>query len=406
MNQPPTISVSELVSAFKEVVESALPPVCVAAEISNCRRSAAGHYYLTLKDERAEIGAVIWRTTAGRLKNPPKDGMKVLAHGALQVYVARGSCQFIINRLQPQGVGELEQAFRRLKEKLENEGLFDPARKRPLPDLPRRIALVTSPTSAAVRDMIQVMKRRWPAVELIIVPVAVQGESAAPQIAAGLQAAGRLPRVDVIITGRGGGSLEDLWPFNEEAVARAIVDCPVPVVSAVGHEIDVSIADLVADRRALTPSEAGELVVPSAEEFRQDLRNQGSRLYRHLRGRIDFQRQLLQSLESRSVLQRPHSLVHDRRQLLDETTVRLQRGIQAATERLSLRLATLAASMDALSPLKVLSRGYSLTTDAEGNLLRDGSQLREGDLIRTRLGQGTVSSRVVEVSKADTVGRS
>lgn len=401
MSEVPVISVTELVTAFKEVVETALPPICVAAEISNCRRSAAGHYYLTLKDEQAEIGAVIWRTTAGRLKIPPKDGMQVLAHGSLQVYVARGSCQFIINRLQPQGVGELEQAFRRLKEKLDAEGLFDAERKRPLPALPRQIALVTSPTSAAVKDMIQVMKRRWPAARLVIVPVAVQGDRAASQISAGLRAVNRLPHVDVVITGRGGGSLEDIWPFNEEVVARAIADCPVPVVSAVGHEIDVTIADLVADRRALTPSEAGELVVPSAEEFRQELRNLSGRMYRQVKGRVDVQRQLLQSLEARPVLQRPHSLIHERRQLLDEIETRLGRSVRASNERLTLRLGTIAAALDALSPLKVLARGYSLTTDEAGELITSVNQLQPGALLRTRLAQGRVVSRIESIADDD-----
>ena len=217
MTQMPTISVTELVTAFKEIIETALPPVCVEAEISNCKRSAAGHYYLTLKDDNSEIGAVIWKATAAQLKFQPKDGLRVLATGALQVYVARGTCQFIINRLQPQGIGELELALRQLKQKLEAEGLFSPERKRPLPRIPRRIALVTSPTSAAVRDMIQVITRRWPAANLIILPVPVQGDGAAPRIARAIASVKDVPDVDVVITGRGGGSLEDLWAFNEES---------------------------------------------------------------------------------------------------------------------------------------------------------------------------------------------
>jgi len=269
MSDLPIISVTELVSAFKEVVETALPPCCVEGEVSNCRKSPAGHWYLTLKDEDAEIGAVIWRSTASRLKFNPKDGLQVLATGSLQVYTARGSCQFIINRLMPQGVGELELAFRQLKEKLATDGLFDEARKRRLPTVPKRVALITSPSSAAVRDMIQVLVRRWPSADVVILPVPVQGPGAAPKIAAALNCVHRIPEVDVVIAGRGGGSLEDLWAFNEEVVARAIANCRVPVVAAVGHEIDVSIADMVADRRALTPSEAAELVVPSQAELNQ-----------------------------------------------------------------------------------------------------------------------------------------
>ena len=396
MSDVPKISVTELVSAFKEVVETALPPVCVEAEISNCRKSAAGHYYLTLKDEQSEIGAVIWRTTALRLKFQPKDGMQVLAHGSLQVYVARGSCQFIIDRLNPQGIGGLELAFRQMKERLQAEGLFAPERKRPLPRIPRRIALVTSPTSAAVKDMIQVMTRRWPGVNLIVVPVPVQGDHAAPRIAAGLQAAGKIPDVDVVITGRGGGSLEDLWPFNEEIVARAIAECPVPVISAVGHEIDVSIADLVADRRALTPSEAGELVVPSAEEFRQELHNVAARMHRSMSGKVERLQLTLQTLQSRSVFERPSSMIDERRQLCDELAARAERAIRSKTERVQQQVATVAASLDALSPLKVLSRGYSLTTGANGTIIRSKSDVTAGDELETRVADGVIRSTVVK----------
>ncbi|APZ96700.1 Exodeoxyribonuclease 7 large subunit [Fuerstiella marisgermanici] len=401
MSGMPTISVTELVTAFKEIVESTLPPVCVEAEISNCKRSAAGHVYLTLKDENSEIGAVIWRSTAERLKFRPKDGLQVLATGSLQVYVARGTCQFIITKLQPQGVGELELALRQLKEKLELEGLFAPERKRSLPRFPRRIALVTSPTSAAVKDMIQVMTRRWPSVNLIIVPVPVQGDQAAPRIAAGLRAAAKIPDVDVIITGRGGGSLEDLWPFNEEGVARAIAASPIPVVSAVGHEIDVSIADLVADRRALTPSEAGELVVPSADEFRQDLRNTASRIYRVLTGRVERLRLTLQAIESRSIFQRPTTLIDERRQRCDDLGASAERAMRLKVERLNQQLATTAAALDALSPIKVLARGYSLTTKADGILIRSVADVAEGTELETRLPDGMVRSEVIAVATSE-----
>lgn len=397
MSGPPTISVTELVNAFKEVVESALPPVCVEAEVSNCRRSAAGHYYLTLKDERSEIGAVIWKSTASRLKFQLKDGMKVQATGALQVYVARGTCQFIINRLQPQGVGELELALRQLKQKLGAEGLFDPERKRRLPTIPNRIALVTSPTSAAVKDMIQVISRRWPAARIVVVPVPVQGDAAAPRIAAGIRAAATIPGVDVVITGRGGGSLEDLWPFNEEVVARSIAECAVPVVSAVGHEIDVSISDLVADRRALTPSEAGELVVPSIDEFRQQLQNAAGRMHRVLAGRIERLKLNLQAIETRSVFERPMSLIDERRQLFDDLAARAERAMKSHSERHERSLATLAASLDALSPLKVLARGYTLTTDTNGGLIRSAAAVAPDTELQTRFSDGIVESTVTRI---------
>src|SRR5580693_511566 len=271
MDEHEILSVTELTQQLKALVETGFPQVYVEGEISNFSRATSGHIYLTLKDEAAQIRAVLWRSAAARIRFELHDGLHVVAVGPIEVYAARGTYQLVIERLAPQGIGPLELAFRQRYEKLAAEGLFAEQRKRPLPRFPRRIALVTSPSGAAVRDLLQVITRRWPACDLIIVPVPVQGEQAAPAIAAGLRAAARLPRVDVIIAGRGGGSLEDLWAFNEEVVARAIFSCPIPVVSAVGHEIDVTIADLVADKRALTPSEAGELVVPERADVLSDL---------------------------------------------------------------------------------------------------------------------------------------
>ncbi len=393
MNELPTISVTELVSTFKEVVETALPPACVQAEISNCKQSAAGHYYLTLKDEHAEIAAVIWRGTAERLKFRPKDGMKVLATGGLQVYVVRGSCQFVINDLRPDGIGELELAFRQLKDKLEAEGLFRAARKRPLPKFPRRIALITSPTSAAVKDMIQVMVRRWPSVDILVLPVPVQGIGVAPRIAKAINFVKQLSDVDVVITGRGGGSLEDLWAFNEEVVARAIAACPVPVISAVGHEIDVSISDLVADRRALTPSEAGELAVPSVAEIQRGLDSMGHRLHRALKGRLQHYQVRLNAVQNRRIFQRPQTIVDQYRQRCDDLADRAERAIRLMVERKQQKMKSLAAALDALSPLKVLSRGYSLTI-RDGRTVHSVSELNDGDLIENRLADGVVQSRI------------
>ncbi|MFO0425700.1 MAG: exodeoxyribonuclease VII large subunit [Planctomyces sp.] len=399
MSEIPVISVTELVTAFKEVVETALPPCCVEGEISNCRRSPTGHFYLTLKDDQSEIGAVIWKSSALRMKFQPKDGMKVLATGSLQVYVARGSCQFIINRLLPQGVGELELAFRQLRDKLAAEGLFDEDRKRPLPRVPRRIALVTSPTGAAVRDMIQVITRRWPAAQIVILPVRVQGDGAAREIARALAMVHRIPEVDVVITGRGGGSLEDLWCFNEEIVARAIAACKIPVISAVGHEIDVSIADLVADRRALTPSEAGELVVPDMKELRAGMSQLAGRMERVLRNRIDRARLRLQGLESRALLRRPMTLVDERRQRCDDLADRAVRSVNLRLERLRQQLSSTAAALDALSPLRVLSRGYSLTMRADRSVVSSIADVRPGDRLRTRLQDGVLESTVDAVTK-------
>lgn len=394
MNELPVISVTELVTAFKEVVETALPPCSVEGEISNCRMSPAGHWYLTLKDETSEISAVIWRSAAARMKFVPKDGMKALATGSLQVYVARGTCQFVVTKLIPQGIGELETAFRQLRDKLAAEGMFEESRKRPIPRIPRRIALVTSPSSAAVRDMIQVITRRWPAARIIVVPVRVQGEGASDDIVRALRNVHWIPEVDVVITGRGGGSLEDLWCFNEEKVARAIVACRVPVISAVGHEIDVSIADLVADRRALTPSEAGELVVPSVQDLRDSLEYTAQRMRQVLRNGVERMRLQLNAIEARSVFQRPLTLVDQRRMACDELGQRLVIAIKLFVERRQQTVARAAASLHALSPLQVLSRGFSLTQSADGTVLRDAEQVRGGDTLVTRLANGIVRSTV------------
>lgn len=398
----PVISVTELVTAMKEVIETALPQCVVEGELSNCRRSPSGHWYLTLKDDQAEISAVIWKSTAQRLKFVPADGLKVLATGSLQVYVTRGTCQFSISRLQPQGTGALELAFRQLRERLAAEGLFESSRKRPIPRIPRRIALVTSPTGAAVRDMIQVITRRWPPADIVIVPVRVQGEGAAEDIARALGMVHRIPGVDVVITGRGGGSLEDLWCFNTELVARAVVACKLPVISAVGHEIDVSISDLVADRRALTPSEAGELVVPAAEELRQSLRQTAERFRRNLLMKVDRCRLQLAALESRAVLQRPENLLLQRRQDCDLLGERLTRTLQLQLERRRHQLAKLAASLQALSPLHVLARGYSLTQTVTGHVIQSSSDVQPGDQLLTRLRSGRIQSVVTGIEPANT----
>jgi exodeoxyribonuclease VII large subunit len=393
----PVVSVSDLVNAFKEVVETALPPCTVEGEISNCRRSPAGHWYLTLKDEQSEIGAVIWRSAAQKIRFDPRDGMKCLATGSLQVYVAKGTCQFVISRLMPQGIGELELAFRQLRDKLSAEGLFDESRKRAIPQIPRRIALVTSPSSAAVRDMIQVITRRWPPARIVVVPVRVQGDGAAEEIAKALKLVHRIPDVDVVITGRGGGSLEDLWCFNTEIVARAVAACRIPVVAAVGHEIDVSIADLVADRRALTPSEAGELVVPSARDLHDSLIHTAHRMRQTLRDRLDRARLRLSTIEARSVLQRPMSLIDQKRLDCEALSERAETAVRLMTERRGRDLAEIAASLQALSPLKVLSRGYSLTQKSDGTLLRSAASVTPGEMLTTRLASGLVRSSVTAV---------
>lgn len=396
MSKPQVLTVAQVTRQIKDAIEADFPLVWVLGEISNCQKAGSGHIYLTLKDDTAQLRAVVWRGTASRLRFDIHDGMEVVAAGPVEVYEARGTYQLIVEQLLPQGIGALELAFRQRCEKLAAEGLFDADRKRPLPRFPRRIALVTSPTGAAVRDILQVISRRWHAADVVILPVAVQGEGAAEQIAAALRSVPHIPRVDVVIAGRGGGSLEDLWAFNEEIVARAIYDCPIPVVSAVGHEIDVTIADLVADRRALTPSEAGELVVPHRDEVLQHLRRLQETLVRGLCTRAASARAQVDSLASRRCFTRPIERIHDLANRLDELEFRLRRS---ATNRLELarhELAGVSGRLDALSPLKVLDRGYSLTRLLPGgDVVRSIEQVRAGNDIETTVADGRFKSRVV-----------
>jgi len=388
-------SITQITRELKALVETRFPRVWVQGEISNCTRAGSGHFYLTLKDENAQLRAVIWRGTASRLRFDIHDGLEVIASGPIEIYQARGSYQLIINQLIPKGVGSLELAFRQMQQKLEAEGLFDPQHKRPLPRFPRRLVLVTSPTSAAVRDMLQVITRRWPAVDIVILPVAVQGTGAAEEIAAALRSVAQIPGVDIVITGRGGGSLEDLWAFNEEVVARAIFDCPIPVVSAVGHEIDVSIADLVADRRALTPSEAGELVVPNKDDVVNEMNQIGKRLSSALRERVAHARLRVESIESRTVFTKPFQQIHDLSLRLDECDQRISMAMHHCMESARQKVSNLSSSLHALSPLRVLDRGYSVTRSADtGDVIRSAEQLSNGDTLSTLLGHGRVTSRV------------
>lgn len=393
---PPQVqTVSELTGEIKDLIEGNLPEVWVRGEVSNCLKASSGHVYFTLKDEGAQLAAVMWRNTAARFRFDMHDGLQVVVNGSIEVYKPRGSYQVIVRQIIPQGVGALELAFRQMHAKLEAEGLFSPVRKRPIPRFPKRIALVTSPSGAAVRDMIQVITRRWQTADIVIVPVKVQGEGAAQEIASALRNVHQLPDVDVVICGRGGGSLEDLWAFNEEVVARAIAACRLPVISAVGHEIDVTIADLVADVRALTPSEAGERVVPDRSEVTRAFDNLQQRLVSGLQNRAGKARLQLDGLASRRVFTRPFQRVHDELTRLDELDVRLRRAIwqQAAVAKQQLDLS--AATLDALSPIKVLGRGYSITRRAEtGDLVTASGQLVIGDRITTILAAGQFTSRI------------
>ena len=373
MNDSRALTVSELTRQVKDLVESNWPTAWVVGEISNCTRAGSGHVYFTLKDDSAQLRAVMWRSRASRVKFDLHDGLEVVANGAIEVYEARGTYQLIVEQLIPQGVGALELAFRQLQEKLSTEGLFDPDRKRPLPSFPRRIALITSPSSAAVRDMLQVITRRWQTADIVIVPVAVQGQGAAEQIAAALRMVHEIPDVDVVIVGRGGGSLED-------------------------HEIDVTIADLVADRRALTPSEAAELVVPKRDEVTEYLRQQRERLGSLLRSQAQRARLELDAIASRRVFVHPLERVHDLTARVDETAERLRRAAIRRVETDRRSITESAARLHAVSPLNVLGRGYSVTYKSQTDtILRDADEVSRGEEIITWLARGHINSRVESI---------
>lgn len=395
--KPRVLSVAQLTRRIETALAESCSGVWVSGEISEVTRHGSGHIYLTLKDETAQIRGVIWRTTAIRLPFKLREGQHVLCGGDVEVYPPRGSYQLIIRVIEPLGLGAQQLALQQLKQKLAAEGLFDPRHKKPLPVFPRRIAFVTSPSGAAVRDFLQVASRRWRGIQLLVIPAKVQGDGAAEEIVRGIRAAHRLKQPpDVLVVGRGGGSVEDLGCFNDERVVRAIFAATITTVSAVGHEIDVTLADLVADVRALTPSEAAERIVPAVDEIKIGLAKLRQRLTGALRSHAANARRCLDQLAARRVLRRPFELIKDRAQLLDELSDRARRAARRQLEQTRRHTSSLAAHLESLSPLGVLARGYSVTMWEEtGEVLRDASSLSAGDLLRTKLEMGEVVSRVV-----------
>ncbi len=399
------LSISELTQEVKGLLEDGFSAVWVAGEVSNLARPSSGHVYLTLKDSGAQLRAVVFRGVAMRLRFELHDGLDVIARGRLSVYQPRGDYQLIIEELQPKGLGALELALRQLREKLFRLGYFAPERKKPLPRYPRRVALVTSPTGAAVRDMLEILGRRWPAAETWVCPVRVQGDGAAQEVAAALQLLNRLGQVDVIIVGRGGGTIEDLWAFNEECVAQAIYHSRIPVVSAVGHEIDLTIADLVADRRALTPSEAAELVAPNRWEIVESLRGLAGQLRAALWQRLELARGRLLDLAQRRAFRLPLERVRDGERRVDELGERLRRAMRLRLSRAREGLGAQAARLESLSPLNVLGRGYSLTRrEVDQVVVRQAYQVRPGDRLVTHVQHGRIVSRVEEAHATDLTG--
>ncbi len=407
---PPTIkvfTVGELTRAIKGLLEEKYTPVWVEGEVSNLSRPSSGHLYLTLKDEDAPLRAVIYRGVALRMRFDLHDGMRVVVRGRLTVYLPRGDYQLQIEEVQPKGIGPLELAFRQLKEKLFVQGFFDPSRKKKLPRIPRRIVLVTSPTGSAVRDMLEILSRRWPAAEVWVCPVKVQGDGAAEEIADAVHRLNKLHAsgavsIDVLIVGRGGGSLEDLWAFNEEPVARAIFASRIPVVSGVGHEDDLTIADLTADVRALTPSEAAEKVTPDRAAVLDWLEKQGDEGRGLLTKQLESARARLADLAGRRCFAEPLERVRDEERRLDDWNDRLQRAMSQRLEAARRRLESLAAQLESLSPLNILARGYTLTLrEADGAVVRSARQAGRGDRLVTRVGDGRIVSRVEETMAID-----
>ena len=389
-------SVSELTARVKERLETGFADVWVTGEVTNLTAAASGHLYLALKDETALIRAVVWRGIRPTLAIEPADGLQVICHGRIEVYPPRGSYQLTIDRCHALGTGTLEARLRELHSRFEAEGLFSTDRKRPLPRFPRRIGLVTSPTGAAIADFLETLARRWPLAEVILFPSRVQGAGAAEELAASLAYAGRLqPAVDVIALVRGGGSLEDLWAFNEEPLVRAVADSPVPVIAGVGHEIDVSLADLVADFRGLTPTDAAVRIATDRHQLLDGLAGLGLQLARGLERRLETARQRLRQLAGSRPLGEPQQQISQRRQRLAAEARRLRQLGLGTVRQLQDRLAAAAGRLEANSPLGLLARGYSVTRRIDGGgAIRSWQDAPPGTSILTQLADGTLRSHV------------
>ena len=395
------LTISQLTLQIKTLLEGSFPDIWVEGEISNLSIPQSGHAYFTLKDERAQVRAVLFRSSQRFLKFTLQHGMQVLCRGRVSVYEPRGEYQLILDYIEPKGVGALQLAFEQLKARLEKEGLFDLERKKPLPLLPRRIGIVTSPTGAAIRDMLRVIRRRHPNMHILLYPVPVQGTEAAPAIAEAIHYFNHELKVDVMIIGRGGGSLEDLWAFNEEQVARAIHASAIPIISAVGHETDYTISDFAADLRAPTPSAAAEMVVESEHRFRDGIGSLESRLINRMEQRIETARASLR--EKIRLLGDPRRRVERVAQRVDELVLRMALGLRQHVRRDRAQLSALAAGLDHLNPLSILARGYSITKKLpEGLILKDIVDAQPGDLLSTKLHRGEILSRV-EKTTAETV---
>lgn len=402
MKSKTVYTVSQLNGYIKGILDGdgILSGVYVRGELSNYKVYPSGHHYFSLKDAEGSLRCVLFRREASQLKFMPQNGMKVIAYGRVTVFPRDGQYQLYCGGLTPDGVGELYLAFEQLKEKLRKEGLFELSHKRPIPKYPRKIALITSPAGAAVRDMLRILGARWPLARVVILPVRVQGAEAPGELCAALRTANELKLADLIIMGRGGGSMEDLWAFNDENVARAIYASRIPVVSAVGHEPDVTISDFVADLRAATPSNGAELAVPDRAEIAAGLGHLKSRMERAEARRVAEARTILDRLAKSRSLSSPANYIADKRLLLDYDQQKLVQSLNLIMGRQKERFGRLAASLDALSPLKVLGRGYAIAYGQDGEVVFSVTQAEPGDRLQLRLSDGSLSCRVEEKHRA------
>ena len=395
-------TVSELTANIRELLEGAFPEVWVEGEISNFTKHSSGHMYFSIKDSGAVLSCAFFRSANQGIKFQVKEGMQVVCFGRISVYDKRGQYQLYVERIEPKGIGALQIAFEQLKAKLQKEGLFDESRKRPIPYLPSRVGVVTSPTGAAIKDILNVLKRRFQNVEVILNPVRVQGEGAEKEIAQAIEEFNifneDMPadrRVDVLIVGRGGGSLEDLWSFNEEIVARAIFKSDIPVISAVGHEVDWTIADFVADKRAPTPSAAAEMVIPRKEDLLARLEELANRLDNSIIDKVTLLGDGLKALSESYILKQPINIIEQYQQRIDDMARNIEVRAGHIFDIKKAAFGSISGKLDMLSPLRVLSRGYSITSRADsGKVIKDAAELKKGNEVRTRLAKGDFASEV------------
>lgn len=393
MESHQAVTVSELTREIKSLLEGAFPEIWVEGEISNFIHHSSGHMYFTLKDSESEIRSVMFRGNNQFLHFKPENGMKVLLFGRLSVYAPRGQYQLVATRMEPAGIGTLFLAFEALKKQLSAEGLFDKEFKKPLPVIPKRIGLITSKTGAAVQDMFNVLKRRAPYVELVLRPTQVQGDEASDDIVSAIKEMDQHENVDVIILGRGGGSLEDLWPFNEESVARAIFSCRTPIISAVGHETDISISDMVSDMRAPTPSAAAEIVAPSLDELLTRIQTFEDTISKHISFILENSYQKMDSLHDRFTQQRPDVIINRMRVLNQHLNVEMKQLIHLKFQENKGRFDKLFGELSILNPKSILDRGYAIATDKKGSVILDPNKIAMGDPFRVQLSKGIIHAK-------------